>query len=167
MISWRRVLIESKSCTKSYKRWETLIWSMLRMRRRVPWVIIVSNQLSFTNVVSWQASRGELACQVKSENFRPGWARDEISGGWMLVVNTNLFPQNVRTESCSSPNERCSFVAPYYESTCQQRYSLHRLIAFDPHDSSKSPVVALFKFPAGQSFIPSLYHAIVTMSSLT
>ncbi|XP_025016412.1 proline-rich extensin-like protein EPR1 isoform X4 [Tetranychus urticae] len=97
------------------------------------------------------ASKGQFACETESHMMKPGWAKDEITKEWMIIVNTDIFPQQVRTESCKRPNQPCSFVAPYYESTCQQRFSLHRLIAVDPHDPGKSPVVALFKFPAGCS----------------
>lgn len=103
------------------------------------------------HVGSSRAAKGQFACETESNMMKPGWARDEITKEWMIIVNTDLFPQQVRTESCKRPNEPCSFVAPYYESTCQQRFSLHRLIAVDPHDPGKSPVVALFKFPAGCS----------------
>lgn len=92
---------------------------------------------------------GKFACESQQEWLRPGWAKDEITKEWMLVVNTHLFPQRIRVETCRNPKQACSFVAPFYESSCEQRYSLHRLIALDPHDAAKSPVVALFKFPAG------------------
>ncbi|KAH7986627.1 hypothetical protein HPB49_025877 [Dermacentor silvarum] len=52
---------------------------------------------------------------------------------------------------CRKPDEPCSFIAPFYESTCQQRYSLHRLLALHPWNPEKSPQVTLFKFPAGCS----------------
>jgi len=97
------------------------------------------------------AARGQFACETQADFMKPGWAKSAESGEWMLIINTDLFPQKVRTESCKRPNEPCDFVAHFYESTCQQRYSLHRLIAIDPHDADKSPVVTLFKFPAGCS----------------
>lgn len=101
------------------------------------------------NATNNQAASGKFACQTQVEMMRPGWAKDEITKGWMLVVNTDVFPQRVRTESCAQPNTPCEFIAPFYDSTCQQRYSLHRMIAIDPHDPSRSPQVAVFKFPAG------------------
>lgn len=101
------------------------------------------------NVTNNQAASGRFACQTQMEMMRPGWAKDEITKEWMLVVNTDVFPQRVRTESCAQPNTPCEFIAPFYDSTCQQRYSLHRLIAIDPHDPSRSPQVAVFRFPAG------------------
>ncbi|GFY59084.1 neurotrophin 1 [Trichonephila inaurata madagascariensis] len=97
------------------------------------------------------AARGSFACETQADTMRPGWAQESVSGDWMVIINTDLFPQKVRTESCSRPNEPCSFISPYYDSTCQQRYSLHRLLAVYPHDPNRSPVVALFKFPAGCS----------------
>lgn len=103
----------------------------------------------FVNATSSQAASGKFACQTQVEMMRPGWAKDEITKEWMLVVNTDVFPQRVRTESCAQPNTPCEFIAPFYDSTCQQRYSLHRMIAIDPHDPSRSPQVAVFKFPAG------------------
>lgn len=103
----------------------------------------------FLNATSSQAASGKFACQTQVEMMRPGWAKDEITKEWMLVVNTDVFPQRVRTESCAQPNTPCEFIAPFYDSTCQQRYSLHRMIAIDPHDPSRSPQVAVFKFPAG------------------
>ena len=101
------------------------------------------------NATNNQAASGKFACQTQVEMMRPGWAKDEITKEWMLVVNTDVFPQRVRTESCAQPNTPCEFIAPFYDSTCQQRYSLHRMIAIDPHDPSRSPQVAVFKFPAG------------------
>lgn len=103
----------------------------------------------FVNATNNQANSGKFACQTQVEMMRPGWARDEITREWMLVVNTDVFPQRVRTESCAQANTPCEFIAPFYDSTCQQRYSLHRMIAIDPHDPSRSPQVAVFKFPAG------------------
>ncbi|KAL1420543.1 hypothetical protein MTO96_000515 [Rhipicephalus appendiculatus] len=97
------------------------------------------------------AARGAFACETDAKTMRPGWAKDAISGEWMLVINTDAFPQKVRTESCRKPDEPCSFIAPFYESTCQQRYSLHRLLALHPWNPEKSPQVTLFKFPAGCS----------------
>ncbi|XP_013787149.1 protein spaetzle-like, partial [Limulus polyphemus] len=97
------------------------------------------------------AAHGKFACESVPNVMRPGWVQDAVSGEWMIVVNSEFFPQMVRTESCKKPNEPCSFIAPFYESTCQQRFSLHRLIAFHPWDPGHSPVVALFKFPAGCS----------------
>ncbi|KAH6944734.1 hypothetical protein HPB50_004629 [Hyalomma asiaticum] len=100
---------------------------------------------------SGPAARGAFACETDAKTMRPGWAKDAISGEWMLVINTDAFPQKVRTESCRKPDEPCSFIAPFYESTCQQRYSLHRLLALHPWNPEKSPQVTLFKFPAGCS----------------
>lgn len=103
----------------------------------------------YINATNNQAASGKFACQTQVEMMRPGWAKDEITKEWMLVVNTDVFPQRVRTESCAQANTPCEFIAPFYDSTCQQRYSLHRMIAIDPHDPSRSPQVAVFKFPAG------------------
>lgn len=103
----------------------------------------------YINKTNNQAASGKFACQTQVEMMRPGWAKDEITKEWMLVVNTDVFPQRVRTESCAQANTPCEFIAPFYDSTCQQRYSLHRMIAIDPHDPSRSPQVAVFKFPAG------------------
>ncbi|KAG9509910.1 hypothetical protein GZH46_01560, partial [Fragariocoptes setiger] len=101
------------------------------------------------NATNNQAARGKFACQTQVDEMRPGWVKDEITKEWMLVVNTDVFPQRVRTESCSQPNTPCEFISPFYDSTCQQRYSLHRMIALDPHDPSRSPTLVAFKFPAG------------------
>lgn len=46
------------------------------------------------------ASRGDFLCSSEVEYSRPGWIRDELSEEWMLVINTDLFPQKIRTESC-------------------------------------------------------------------
>lgn len=95
------------------------------------------------------SSSGKFAaCQTKVEMLRPGWARDEISKEWLVVVNTDVFPQRVRTESCAQPNAPCEFVAPFHDSHCQQRYSLHRFIAVDPQQPSRVTTV-LMRFKAG------------------
>lgn len=101
------------------------------------------------NATNNRAASGTFACQTQTMTMKPGWAKDEITKEWMLIVNTDVFPQRVRTESCVQPNAPCEFIAPFYDSTCQQRYSLHRMIAIDPHDPSRSPQVTVFKFPAG------------------
>ncbi|XP_067124268.1 neurotrophin 1-like [Centruroides vittatus] len=95
------------------------------------------------------AAKGNFACETEASTMRPGWAQNALNGDWLLVINTDIFPQKVRTERCKKPNEPCDFIASHYESTCQQRFSLHRLIAVHPHDPNRSPIVALFKFPAG------------------
>jgi len=46
------------------------------------------------------AAQGQFACETESSYMKPGWAKDEITKEWMVVVNTDLFPQQVRTESC-------------------------------------------------------------------
>ncbi|XP_022241244.1 neurotrophin 1-like [Limulus polyphemus] len=97
------------------------------------------------------AARGQFACETEANVMRPGWVQDAISGDWMVVINNDLFPQKIRTESCKNPNKPCSFIESFYESVCQQRFSLHRLIAVHPWNPERSPVVALFKFPAGCS----------------
>jgi hypothetical protein len=94
------------------------------------------------------SGHGKFACQTKVEMLRPGWARDEISKEWLVVVNTDVFPQRVRTESCAQPMAPCDFVAPFYDSHCQQRYSLHRFIAVDPQQPSRVTTV-LMRFKAG------------------
>ncbi|XP_028966762.1 neurotrophin 1-like [Galendromus occidentalis] len=97
------------------------------------------------------AGKGDFACDTKSEELQVGWARDAVSKEWMVVVNTDHFPQKVQVEKCLQPREPCRAIDALFESTCQQRFSLHRLIAFRPWDPESSPVVSLFKFPAGCS----------------
>ncbi len=46
------------------------------------------------------AARGQFACETEASFMKPGWAKSEVSGEWMLIINTDLFPQKVRTESC-------------------------------------------------------------------
>jgi hypothetical protein len=48
------------------------------------------------------AARGQFACETEANFMRPGWAQDAVSGEWMVIVNTDVFPQKVRTESCRS-----------------------------------------------------------------
>jgi hypothetical protein len=48
------------------------------------------------------AARGQFACETEASFMRPGWAQDAVSGEWMVIVNTDVFPQKVRTESCRS-----------------------------------------------------------------
>ncbi|XP_076315757.1 uncharacterized protein LOC143228376 [Tachypleus tridentatus] len=95
------------------------------------------------------AARGTYACETEAGFMRPGWAHNEVSEEWMVIINTDIFPQKIRVETCKKPNHACSYISPFYESTCQQRFSLHRLIAVRPWEPNRSPVVALFKFPAG------------------
>lgn len=47
------------------------------------------------------AARGQFACETTSDFLRPGWAQEAVKGAWMIIVNTDLFPQKVRTESCA------------------------------------------------------------------
>lgn len=47
--------------------------------------------LILSSIFRWlQASRGQFACETSSEVMRPGWARDEITNEWMLVVSHSL-----------------------------------------------------------------------------
>ncbi|XP_013794377.1 neurotrophin 1-like [Limulus polyphemus] len=104
----------------------------------------------FTNhLYDSAAARGTYACETETGFMRPGWAHNEVSEEWMVIINTDIFPQKIRIETCKKPNQACSYISPFYESTCQQRFSLHRLIAVRPWEPNRSPVVALFKFPAG------------------
>ena len=48
-----------------------------------------------------RASTGQFACETSTEQLRPGWVKDEITSEWMVIVNTDAFPQQVTTESCS------------------------------------------------------------------
>lgn len=98
-----------------------------------------------------EAGRGDFACETQEEELQVGWAREAVSKEWMVVVNTDHFPQKVRVEKCMRPREPCKAIDALFASTCQQRFSLHRLIAFRPWDPESSPVVSLFKFPAGCS----------------
>ncbi|OQR80330.1 hypothetical protein BIW11_05132, partial [Tropilaelaps mercedesae] len=98
-----------------------------------------------------EAGRGDFACDTEVEELQVGWAREAVSKEWMLVVNTDYFPQMVHVEKCMHPRAPCKAIDALFESTCQQRFSLHRLIAFRPSDPESSPVVSLFKFPAGCS----------------
>lgn len=46
------------------------------------------------------AARGQFACETEAMLMKPGWAQEALTGEWMVIVNTDLFPQKVRTESC-------------------------------------------------------------------
>ena len=57
-------------------------------------------ELFVSHLGNSSASRGQFACETESSFMRPGWAQDALKGEWMLIVNTDIFPQKVRTESC-------------------------------------------------------------------
>lgn len=47
-----------------------------------------------------EAGRGDYACETQTEELQVGWAREAVSKEWMIVVNTEHFPQMVRVEKC-------------------------------------------------------------------
>lgn len=47
------------------------------------------------------AARGRFSCETNVDVMRPGWAQDTVSDEWMVIVNTDIFPQKVRTETCA------------------------------------------------------------------
>ncbi|XP_022644257.1 vegetative cell wall protein gp1-like, partial [Varroa destructor] len=112
---------------------------------------VTAPEISSEQQFDSEIGRTDFACETQTEELQVGWAREAVSKDWMLIVNTELFPQMVRIEKCMHPREPCKAIDALFESTCQQRFSLHRLIAFRLSDIGSSPVVSLFKFPAGCS----------------
>lgn len=45
--------------------------------------------------------KGSFVCESEVAYVRPGWARN-WRGEWVVVVNTDKYPQSMRVETCKS-----------------------------------------------------------------
>lgn len=61
-----------------------------------------------------------------------------LNGTFITVVNTEKYQQVIVTETCESNNLKCKFADIFpnnYKTGCKQKYTNHRLIAFDDSGS--------------------------------
>ncbi|CAL4158597.1 unnamed protein product [Meganyctiphanes norvegica] len=93
---------------------------------------------------------GHFVCGSVVESARLGWAQN-TRGQWLVVINTDKFPQSVRIETCKYGGRRCEYLPPCYKSTCIQRSSYAKLIAIDPTRPSVRPRVETFLLPSACS----------------
>lgn len=61
---------------------------------------VVDPRLFPQHQIDSEAGRGDFACETQVEELQVGWAREAVSKEWMVVVNTDNFPQMVRVERC-------------------------------------------------------------------
>jgi len=82
--------------------------------------------------------KGNFACESDVGWLKIGWAQD-VTGRYLLVINTTRFPQIHRPEACSYAEKRREYLPPCYKSSCKQRYTNTHLIAIDPAKPRDGP----------------------------
>ncbi|XP_055386531.1 protein spaetzle 4 [Condylostylus longicornis] len=88
--------------------------------------------------------RGVNACPTKEEVVAPFWANN-TRGEVLALLNLYPFEQYVHWERCSNEHKQM-----YCREgcRCEQQYSLHRLLAYDPHDECRGIFSDWFRFPS-------------------
>lgn len=61
---------------------------------------VTAPEISSEQQFDSEIGRTDFACETQTEELQVGWAREAVSKDWMLIVNTELFPQMVRIEKC-------------------------------------------------------------------
>ncbi|KAL5280011.1 spz4 family protein [Megaselia abdita] len=89
--------------------------------------------------------KGVNACPVKEEVVAPFWANN-TRGEILALLNLYPFEQYVHWEKCTN-----EFKQMYCRDgcRCEQQYSLHRLLAYDPHNECRGIFSDWFRFPSG------------------
>lgn len=94
-----------------------------------------------------KSSGGLYICPSELRELQPGWARN-ISGNWIAIFNSEHIPQKVKVEVCKREGANCPYIRRGIYSECKQRFSLHRLVAFDPFHPHTGPFVGVFRLPS-------------------
>jgi hypothetical protein len=94
--------------------------------------------------------KGNFICESDVSYVRPGWAKN-WKGEWVTVLNTDVYPQSVRIETCKYPKKKCEYMPPCYHSYCVQRYTYVKLICLDPYNPDQKPTVDVFEIPSACS----------------
>ncbi|XP_043206381.1 protein spaetzle 4-like isoform X2 [Amphibalanus amphitrite] len=83
------------------------------------------------------------SCESRIEITTPFWAANS-AGEIRAIVNTKHFPQAIHQEICKgTKTSRCSG-----DCTCEQKYTYHRLLAYDPENDCKGIFIDWFLFPS-------------------
>ncbi|XP_063702936.1 protein spaetzle 4 [Culicoides brevitarsis] len=88
--------------------------------------------------------RGVNACPVKEEVVAPFWANN-TRGETLALLNLYPFEQYVHWEKCTNEHKQM-FCRDGCR--CEQQFSLHRLLAYDPHNECRGIFSDWFKFPS-------------------
>nr|CAD7443408.1 unnamed protein product [Timema bartmani] len=108
-----------------------------------------------------EPSKPPTVCQSSSKMIEPGYARDTITGRWLVVVQSNgLLTQRVAVDICTSVEKPClgmtgskcsqrgsGFRNAAKKSRCVQKYSYQHLITWDPDTPELCPRIRVFRFP--------------------
>lgn len=84
------------------------------------------------------------ACPVKEEVVAPFWANN-TRGETLALLNLYPFEQYVHWEKCTNEHKQM-FCRDGCR--CEQQFSLHRLLAYDPHNECRGIFSDWFKFPS-------------------
>ncbi|XP_037078716.1 protein spaetzle 3-like isoform X2 [Pollicipes pollicipes] len=83
------------------------------------------------------------SCESKIELVTPYWAANS-AGKIRAVVNTKHFPQAIHQEICKgTTTSHCGGSC-----MCEQKYTFHRLLAYDPDNDCKGIFIDWFLFPS-------------------
>ncbi|CAL8109798.1 unnamed protein product [Orchesella dallaii] len=110
----------------------------------------LTDYISHDNATHRYRHKGHFICESDVSYVRPGWAKN-WKGEWVAVLNTDVFPQSVRIETCKYPKKKCEYMPPCYKSYCVQRYTYVKLICLDPYNPGKRPTTDVFEIPSACS----------------
>ncbi|KAF0306477.1 Protein spaetzle 3 [Amphibalanus amphitrite] len=83
------------------------------------------------------------SCESKVEIVTPYWAANS-AGEIRAIVNTKHFPQAIHQEICKgTTTSRCTG-----NCLCEQKYTYHRLLSYDPDNDCKGIFIDWFLFPS-------------------
>lgn len=88
--------------------------------------------------------KGVNACPIKEEVVAPFWANN-TRGEILALLNLYPFEQYVHWEKCTHEDKQM-----YCRDgcRCEQQYSLHRLLAYDPNNDCRGIFSDWFRFPS-------------------
>lgn len=97
-----------------------------------------------TTTVNMVRGKGINACPVKEEVVAPFWANN-TRGEVLALLNLYPFEQYVHWEKCTQEEKQM-----YCRDgcRCEQQYSLHRLLAYDPNNDCRGIFSDWFRFPS-------------------
>lgn len=84
------------------------------------------------------------ACPIKEEVVAPFWANN-TRGEVLALLNLYPFEQYVHWEKCTSEHKQ---MFCREGCRCEQQFSLHRLLAYDPHNECRGIFSDWFRFPS-------------------
>ena len=62
-------------------------------------ISVSAHQSQYLLFHSFSLNRRSGSCETIEDTLKPGWAKT-IEGNWVTVVNTNAYPQEVKTVDC-------------------------------------------------------------------